>query len=136
MKTEKLTRQRPLCMTNSHNLKLITVFLFLPFLLACNSERREKANETKVNALKSIVPKQDSTIHFDHVIFVDSSEIYYLDKVQVSSQDLAEKLWDFKKTKSNLKIQLKVDKSVTIDKLLVIMNVCREENIELRLKSE
>ncbi len=107
--------------------------LLLLSLISCNTGREAKV--PVINSLKTILLKQDSIIQFDHFIIIDSTETYYVDKVQTSLEDIAEKIKEFKKTKSNLKVQLEVDKSVKMNKLLVIMDACKKENVELKLKS-
>ena len=108
--------------------------LLLLSLISCNTGREAKV-PVAINSLKTILSKQDSIIQFDHFIFIDSTEIYYVDKVQTSLEDIAVKIKEFKKANSNLKVQLEVDKSVKMNKLLVIMDACKKENIELKLKS-
>lgn len=116
-------------------MKLIPILLLFVILFSCNSERKEKEYEA-ANALKNLLPKQDTTIQFDHFIFIDSTETYYFDEIQVSSESIAEKIKEAKEAKSNLKIQLEVDKNVKMDKLIGIMNVCKHENVELKMKSK
>jgi biopolymer transport protein ExbD len=116
-------------------MKAITFFLLLAFLFSCKSIRNEK-NEKTLNPLKVISAEKDTIPQPDHFIFIDSSGIFYLDKIQIQPKEIAEKLKTFKKAKSDLKIQLEVSKIVKMDKVLEIMNVCKEEDIELKIKSE
>jgi len=113
-------------------MKLIPILLLFISLFSCNIERKDKG---AANSLRTLLPKQDTTIQFDHFIFIDSTETYYLDKVQISFEDLAVKIKELKEAKSYMKIQLEVDKNVKMDKLLVIMDACKKENVELKLKS-
>ncbi len=114
-------------------MKLIPI-IFLVFIFSCNSEIKEKKVEA-ANAMKTLLPIQDTITQFDHFIFIDSTETYYLDKIQMPSEDIVKKIKEFKTDKNKLKVQLEVDKNVKMDKLLLIMNTCKEENVELNLKS-
>ena len=115
-------------------MKLIPILLLSVLLFSCNVDKTEKVEET-VNPLKALLPKQDTTIQFDHFIFIDSTETYYLDEIQISAEHIPEKIKELKEAKSNLKIQLVVDENVKMEKLIVIMNVCKKENVALKLKS-
>ncbi len=113
-------------------MKLITILLLFVSLFSCSLERKDKG---ATNSLRTLLPKQDTTIQFDHFIVIDSTETYYFDEAQISFKDIAVKIKELKAAKSNMKIQLEVDKNVKMDRLLVIMDACKKENVELKLKS-
>ncbi|MDM8162209.1 biopolymer transporter ExbD [Labilibaculum sp. K2S] len=113
-------------------MKLITILLLFVSLFSCSLERKDKG---AANSLRTLLPKQDTTMQFDHFIFIDSTETYYLDEAQISFKDIAVKIKELKAAKSNMKIQLEVDKNVKMDRLLVIMDACKKEDVELKLKS-
>ena len=116
-------------------MKQNSILFLLVFLFSCSPAKKE--NEIlATNALKTILPKQDTAIQIDHFIFIDSTEIYYFDKIQTSLNDIVKKLIMLKKDKNNLTIQLEVNSNVKMDKFIEIMKVCTKENIELRLKSK
>ena len=115
------------------NVKLTLIFLVLTFLFSCKTERKEI--ETG-NTLKVLLPPQDSTIQFDHFIYIDTTETFYLDEVKISITDLTEKLKESKKAKSSLIVQLEMEENVKIEKMVTVMNICKKENIELKLKTK
>lgn len=108
--------------------------LFLSVLFISCHVNNEVKNGT--NALKKLLPKEDSLRSFDHFILIDSTETYYIDKVQISSENIASKIKELKEAKNNLKIQVEIDKNVIMEKVVVVMDACKKENVKLSLKSK
>ena len=109
----------------------IMFFLLLFFLIA--------STVTNPNVVKLLLPKSSSgqsvskkTIN----VSISKELVYTVDKKQVSVNDLPAVLSGYKKLATDLTIVLYVDKTVSIQDVVSVMDVAQKLNIKLVLATE
>jgi biopolymer transport protein ExbD len=127
----KKRHSRPGAEVHTSAMNDIMFFLLLFFLIA--------STVTNPNVIKLILPKSQSgqsiskkTIN----ISVSEDLKYYIDKREVTIDELPSALTVYKQEAAELTIVLRVEKTVAIQNVVQIMDIAQKQNIKLVLATE
>ncbi len=124
-------KNRPAAEVQTSAMNDIMFFLMLFFLIA--------STVTNPNVIKLMLPRSDSgqSISKKTVSIAVSKDLeYFLDKQQVSLEDLQPRLLAYKRQVQELTIILSVDRTVAIQDVVQIMDIANKLGIKLVLATE
>jgi len=93
------------------------------------------SNSIYSNWLKDLIPKDNPDEKISMIIKIDSLNNYYIADKLVDLNTIKTELKNIGDSDSKLKIGLKSHKSVTMDKIVEIMNLCRDNNLQIKLET-
>jgi len=109
----------------------IMFFLLLFFLIA--------STITNPNVIKLLLPKSSTSLSVTKKtinVSVTKDLKYYVDKQEVSVQDLQPTIASYKTTATDVTIVLYADKTVAIQDVVVVMDAAQKLNMKLVLATE
>ena len=92
------------------------------------------SNSVNPNMLKALIPQPDPSTKFAMTIKIDSLLDYYIDGAKIDFAEIESQIKKLEK-QHDPRIEVQVDKSVPINKVVEIMNIGKRHGIKLELKT-
>ena len=92
-------------------------------------------NSIYSNWLKDLLPKENPNDKISMIIRIDSLTNYFIDNKKVDLKTIESEINKLGKSDNKIKIGLQVHESVTLDKVVEIMNICRKNKIKIKMES-
>ncbi len=94
------------------------------------------SNSIYSNWLKDLLPKNDPNEKTSITIKIDSLNKYYIDNKLVNFKTIEAELKKLGDSVNKLKIGLNVHGSVTVDKMIEILDLCHDNNLQIKMETD